>query len=144
MEAVLQSAQRESSRASGTPDAGAVSNTSSVNGHAIVQQIPSDQKQIGGGGLQGSGGVGVASSSSGTGVSPPHTTGKSPFAAPSTMQSQPITRPEPMEPMLTEDGEPMLNPAELLTQVSSMSDSSQIGAILDMLLQESLASPPAS
>ncbi|KAL0951955.1 hypothetical protein HGRIS_008606 [Hohenbuehelia grisea] len=34
-------------------------------------------------------------------------------------------RPEPMEPMLTEDGEPMLNPAELLTQ-------------------ESLASPPPS
>jgi len=38
----------------------------------------------------------------------------------------------------------MLNPAELLTQVSSTSDSSQIGAILDMLLQESLASPPPS
>lgn len=34
-----------------------------------------------------------------------------------------LRRPEPMEHMLTEDGEPMLNPAELLTQ-------------------ESLASPP--
>ncbi|KAG5643550.1 hypothetical protein DXG03_000691 [Asterophora parasitica] len=38
---------------------------------------------------------------------------------------QPLERPEPMEHMLTEDGEPMLNPAELLTQ-------------------ESLASPPPS
>ncbi|KAE9386454.1 hypothetical protein BT96DRAFT_1026222 [Gymnopus androsaceus JB14] len=28
-----------------------------------------------------------------------------------------LKRPEPMEPILTEDGEPMLNPAELLTQV---------------------------
>lgn len=37
----------------------------------------------------------------------------------------PLDRPEPMEHMLTEDGEPMLNPAELLTQ-------------------ESLASPPPS
>jgi len=37
----------------------------------------------------------------------------------------PLERPEPMEHMLTEDGEPMLNPAELLTQ-------------------ESLASPPPS
>ncbi|KAG6911296.1 hypothetical protein DXG01_002135 [Tephrocybe rancida] len=37
----------------------------------------------------------------------------------------PLVRPEPMEHMLTEDGEPMLNPAELLTQ-------------------ESLASPPPS
>ncbi|KAF5384806.1 hypothetical protein D9615_001091 [Tricholomella constricta] len=36
-----------------------------------------------------------------------------------------LERPEPMEHMLTEDGEPMLNPAELLTQ-------------------ESLASPPPS
>lgn len=36
-----------------------------------------------------------------------------------------LARPEPMEHMLTEDGEPMLNPAELLTQ-------------------ESLASPPPS
>jgi len=36
-----------------------------------------------------------------------------------------LTRPEPMEHILTEDGEPMLNPAELLTQ-------------------ESLASPPPS
>lgn len=37
----------------------------------------------------------------------------------------PLDRPEPMEHILTEDGEPMLNPAELLTQ-------------------ESLASPPPS
>lgn len=36
-----------------------------------------------------------------------------------------LGRPEPMEHILTEDGEPMLNPAELLTQ-------------------ESLASPPPS
>jgi len=36
-----------------------------------------------------------------------------------------LERPEPMEHILTEDGEPMLNPAELLTQ-------------------ESLASPPPS
>jgi len=39
--------------------------------------------------------------------------------------SSSLERPEPMEHMLTEDGEPMLNPAELLTQ-------------------ESLASPPPS
>jgi hypothetical protein len=45
------------------------------------------------------------------------------FAEPSTTRQS--TRPEPMEHMLTEDGEPMLNPAELLTQ-------------------ESLASPPPS
>jgi len=59
---------------------------------------------------------------------PTTTTAKSPFAHQSPiLQPQPLpqpgARPEPMEPMLTEDGEPMLNPAELLTQ-------------------ESLASPP--
>ncbi|TFK42164.1 hypothetical protein BDQ12DRAFT_677731 [Crucibulum laeve] len=42
-----------------------------------------------------------------------------------TSYGQPLERPEPMEHLLTEDGEPMLNPAELLTQ-------------------ESLASPPPS
>ena len=34
--------------------------------------------------------------------------------------------------------------AELLTQVSLISDSNPIGAFLDMLLQESLASPSPS
>jgi len=126
MEAVLQSAQRESNRTSGTPDAG-INSASPANGHAIVQ--PSNaggNQQRGNGMLQGGGGAGVVSNSSGggdtAGPSPPHKTGKSPFAPPS---SEPVTRPEPMEPMLTEDGEPMLNPAELLTQ-------------------ESLSSPPPS
>ncbi|EIW87307.1 hypothetical protein CONPUDRAFT_134525 [Coniophora puteana RWD-64-598 SS2] len=41
------------------------------------------------------------------------------------LEPKPLVRPEPMEQMLTEDGEPMLNPAELLTS-------------------ESLASPPPS
>lgn len=118
MEAVLQSAQRESNRASGTPDTRAAS-TSPANGHAMVQtsSAGSDQQQVVGGGLQGSGGSGALSNSSGgghsTGPSPPHTTGKSPFAAPSTTQSPSIMPPEPMEPMLTEDGEPMLNPGSL-------------------------------
>jgi len=141
MEAVLQSAHRESSRTSGTPDAGIAS---PVNGHANANG--SNQQPVGSVMLQGGGGV-VHNSSGGrdtAGPNPPHTTGKSPFAAPSSVQSQPVTRPEPMEPMLTENGEPMLNPAELLTQVSSISDSTQIGAILDMLLQESLASPSPS
>jgi hypothetical protein len=173
MEAVLQSAQRESSRASGTPDLGMPSNTSPPNGHvnAQVSLGGANQQQVGGG-LQG--GMGVVSKPNGGGdlaqlPIPTTTTAKSPFAHQSPIpQPQPLprpgARPEPMEHMLTEDGEPMLNPgslvilemlayvlnnclvstAELLTQVSSTSDSSQIGAILDMLLQESLASPPPS
>ncbi|KAF8079130.1 hypothetical protein FPV67DRAFT_1467631 [Lyophyllum atratum] len=59
----------------------------------------------------------------------PRNTSKTPPSEdkPHTMRGYglPLERPEPMEHMLTEDGEPMLNPAELLTQ-------------------ESLASPPPS
>lgn len=113
MEAVL-SAQRESGRASGTPDAGIVISASPTNGHVIIPSPKTNgsQQQIGVGVLQGNGGAGMASNSSGggdtKGPSPPHTTGRSPFAAP--VQPQPAMRPEPMEQMLTEDGEPMLNP----------------------------------
>ncbi|KIJ66537.1 hypothetical protein HYDPIDRAFT_109588, partial [Hydnomerulius pinastri MD-312] len=57
----------------------------------------------------------------------------------------PLERPPEMEQMLTEDGEPMLNPAELLTQVSP---SNAIPTVLELMLQilrqESLASPPPS
>jgi hypothetical protein len=169
MEAVLQSAQRESSRAPGTPDLGMPSNPSPPNGH--VNSIGGANQQQVGGGLQG--GTGILSKPNIGGdlaqlPIPTTTTAKSPFAHQSPIpQPQPLprpgARPEPMEHMLTEDGEPMLNPgssailemsvwakhclvstAELLTQVSSPSDSHQIGAILDMLLQESLASPPPS
>jgi len=132
MEAVLQSAQRDSSRAPGTPDLGMPSNTSPPNGHvnAQVSMGGAGQQQIGIG-LQG--GTGVVSNGGGDLAQlpiPTTTTAKSPFAHQSPIpQPQPLprpgARPEPMEHMLTEDGEPMLNPAELLTQ-------------------ESLASPPPS
>jgi hypothetical protein len=52
-----------------------------------------------------------------------------------------------MEHMLTEDGEPMLNPAELLTQVGNAMTAAEPNVydlMLDLLNQESLASPPPS
>jgi hypothetical protein len=169
MEAVLQSAQRESSRASGTPDQGA-GNSSPADGHVNAQVASAVGSQHVGGGVQ-MGKISVAKLNSGGDTGqlsiPVTTTAKSPFAHQSPVQQpQPLplpgARPEPMEPMLTEDGEPMLNPgmsttlwewnatnfltsiAELLTQVSAISESHDIVAILDMLLQESLASPPPS
>ncbi|PPR05600.1 hypothetical protein CVT26_009121 [Gymnopilus dilepis] len=56
-------------------------------------------------------------------------------------------RPEPMAHILTEDGEPMLNPAELLTQVCTSLEFEMLHALLNkavMNFQESLASPPPS
>ena len=115
MEAVLQSAQRESSRASGTPDRGRPANDSPVNGHVSI--TGDCQQQVG---MQGGTGS-VTKPNSGGGaehLSIPTTittTAKSPFAHQSPVQQpqllpQSKSRPEPMEHMLTEDGEPMLNP----------------------------------
>lgn len=119
MEAVLQSAQRESSRASDTPDLGKPAN-GSPNGHVNAQlSIAGGQQQVGGG-LHGGTGTVTKPNSGGDAaqLSVPvlaTTTAKSPFAHQSPIQQpqplpQPGARPEPMEPMLTEDGEPMLNP----------------------------------
>jgi hypothetical protein len=130
MEAVLQSAQRESSRPSGTPDQGVLPANGHVNAQASI--AGGSQQQVGSGAQGGTGAV--TNPNSGGDLTqlsipaPTTTTAKSPFAHQSPiLQPQPLpqpgARPEPMEPMLTEDGEPMLNPAELLTQ-------------------ESLASPP--
>ena len=120
MEAVLQSAQRESSGASGTPDAGGLS-SGSPNGHVNSQtSVSGSGQQQAGSGVQG--GTSLANKPNGGGDTPQlsipmptTTTAKSPFAHQSPIpQPQPLpqpgARPEPMEPMLTEDGEPMLNP----------------------------------
>ncbi|KAF7977629.1 hypothetical protein HWV62_3032 [Athelia sp. TMB] len=131
MQAVLQS-----SRASATPDQGAQSNSSSANGHLNAQSTNPAQESY---------------------AEPrPITTAKSPFAHHSPVtQSQALPQgphiptaqssQAAMEPILTEDGEPMLSPEELLTQVGPiLNGSNEMGAILDMLLQDSLASPPPS
>ncbi|KAF8555110.1 hypothetical protein OG21DRAFT_1461393 [Imleria badia] len=56
-----------------------------------------------------------------------------------------LERPLDMEQILTEDGEPMLNPAELLTQVSTPNVTPTVlDLMLQILRQESLASPPPS
>lgn len=142
MEAVLQSAQRESSRASGTPDRGISGNASPANGHTLAQTANIASQHLAGS-PQGNQGLSAGSNTSAELKPPPvHTTGKSPFAHSGSSQSQPppqpsppqpspapqvapppppppqpepVTRPEPMEPMLTEDGEPMLNPGMLLS-----------------------------
>ena len=146
MEAVLQSAQRDSSRASGTAEGGMSGNVSPANGQVHTQ----GQTQNFGirGSPQSNGALSVGSN---TDVQPRpivHTTGKSPFAhsgtstqKPSTPQPPPpppvtipapitqpehTTRPEPMEPMLTEDGEPMLNPGSLLFLVFIIDNSAKL------------------
>jgi len=126
MQAVLQS-----SRASATPDQAGHSNNASANGHLSVQS--------------------TNAASEGFAEPRPITTAKSPFAPHSPVVqpqalSQAQTSQNSMEPMLTEDGEQMLNPDDLLTQVGPvLNGSNEMGAILDMLLaQDSLASPPPS
>ncbi|KAG8219298.1 hypothetical protein J3R82DRAFT_162 [Butyriboletus roseoflavus] len=65
-----------------------------------------------------------------------------PYSSP---HSAPLEHPLEMEQILTEDGEPMLNPAELLTQVSTSNTTSTVlDLMLQILRQESLASPPPS
>lgn len=87
------------------------------------------------------------------------------YATQSPPHTHTFERPPEMEHMLTEDGEPMLNPgsfysvvirklmlicickAELLTQVGSAmtaAESNVYDLMLDLLNQESLASPPPS
>lgn len=137
MEAVLQSAQRDSSRTSGTPEGVMSGNVSPANGQIHNQ----GQTQSFGirGSPQSNGALSVGSNADVQPRPPVHTTGKSPFAHSGTTTQKPSTpqpppppspvtipappipqpehtiRPEPMEPMLTEDGEPMLNPGSLLS-----------------------------
>ncbi|EPQ60064.1 hypothetical protein GLOTRDRAFT_134823 [Gloeophyllum trabeum ATCC 11539] len=60
-------------------------------------------------------------------------------------QGQEPVRPPPMEPMLTEDGEPMLNPGEHFNlEVFADVERSAHAIIAELLTQESLASPPPS
>jgi hypothetical protein len=118
MEAVLQSAQRESSRPLGTPDQGMPGGGSPANGHVNVQasMAGGSQQQVGGGMQGGTGAMNSGGDAPQLSIPmPTTTTAKSPFAHQSPVQQpqplpQPGARPEPMEHMLTEDGEPMLNP----------------------------------
>jgi hypothetical protein len=69
------------------------------------------------------------------------------YATQSPPHTHTFDRPPEMEHMLTEDGEPMLNPAELLTQVGNAMTAAEPNVydlMLDLLNQESLASPPPS
>ena len=131
MEAVLQSAQRDSSRTSSAPEGVVSGNVSPANGQAYNK---GQTQNLGIRGSPQSNGALSAGSNTDVQPRPPvHTTGKSPFAHSGTSTQKPATPqpppppppvtipvpipqpeltipPEPMEPMLTEDGEPMLNP----------------------------------